>query len=219
MSERELLAAGLGAALLDGAWDTGPMFDRLARAVGEEHRWMAALVRAVRRAYLAPPLDAQREFFRWLQTRRAFAEAADAGTRIRRYFLPQARMSAPRWETPRIHTVADLASWLGIDNRALDALADRRGIAANYRYHWLAKPSGGKRLLEAPRPRLKAVQRRILDGIVAAIPPHRAAHGFRRGHSLLDFVAPHAGEVDAVTITAGVPLEADAPALVIRGRL
>jgi retron-type reverse transcriptase len=37
------------------------------------------------------------------------------------------------------------------------------------------------------------VQRYVLDGIVAHIPPHAAAHGFRTDHSIATFATPHVG--------------------------
>ena len=63
----------------------------------------------------------------------------------------------------------------------------------HYRYRWVAKPSGSLRLIEAPKPRLKQLQRRLLDEILLHIPPHDAAHGFRPGRSVPSFVAPHVG--------------------------
>ena len=54
----------------------------------------------------------------------------------------------------------------------------------HYRYRWVAKPSGSLRLIEAPKPRLKQLQRRVLDEILLHIPPHEAAHGFRPGRSV-----------------------------------
>jgi len=41
---------------------------------------------------------------------------------------------------------------------------------------------------------LKALQRRILDGILNAIPPHPAAHGFRKGRSIRSFANSHVGQ-------------------------
>jgi hypothetical protein len=40
---------------------------------------------------------------------------------------------------------------------------------------------------------LKALQRRILHGILDQIPPHGAAHAFRAGRSVTSYVAPHTG--------------------------
>jgi hypothetical protein len=44
-----------------------------------------------------------------------------------------------------------------------------------------------------PKARLKDVQRRLLHDLLDRIPPHEAAHGFRRGRSIATYVAPHAG--------------------------
>ncbi len=77
-------------------------------------------------------------------------------------------------------------------------IADVR--ARHYRYAWIPKPSGGFRLLEAPKPRLRAVQRDVLDGIIGRIPPHDAAFGFRAGHSVVDFAARHAGSETVIRL-------------------
>ena len=62
---------------------------------------------------------------------------------------------------------------------------------SHYRYRLLPKPSGGLRLLEAPRPRLAAAQRRILDTLLAGVPVHEAAHGFVRGRGVGSHAALH----------------------------
>jgi hypothetical protein len=64
----------------------------------------------------------------------------------------------------------------------------------HYRYALVPKPSGGVRLLEAPKARLKAVQRRILHEILDQVPVHGAAHGFVGGRSCLTGAQIHAGE-------------------------
>jgi RNA-directed DNA polymerase len=49
-------------------------------------------------------------------------------------------------------------------------------------------------LIEAPKQRLKAVQRRILEGVLACVPAHPAAHGFVRGRNCTTLVRPHTGQ-------------------------
>lgn len=49
-------------------------------------------------------------------------------------------------------------------------------------------------MLEAPKPRLKAIQRRILREVLEPIGLHDAAHGFRRGHSAGGHAAVHTGQ-------------------------
>jgi hypothetical protein len=109
-------------------------------------------------------------------------------------------MSPSPWPVPSIPTSAQLAAWLGIGLNELDWFADcqRRLSKAparlqHYTYRWLSKRSGKARLLEMPKQRLKAIQRRILHEILDVIPPHEAAHGFRRGRSIASFVADHVG--------------------------
>ena len=64
----------------------------------------------------------------------------------------------------------------------------------HYHYRVLTKQSGAVRLIEAPKPRLKELQRTILSGILEKIPPHPAVHGFLKGHSIKTFVAPHVAQ-------------------------
>src|SRR5262249_21396066 len=49
-------------------------------------------------------------------------------------------------------------------------------------------------LIESPKPRLKALQKRILSGILEKVPPHPAAHGFVKGRSIQTFAAPHVSQ-------------------------
>lgn len=69
---------------------------------------------------------------------------------------------------------------------------------SHYRYRLLPKPSGGLRLLETPRPRLAAAQRRILDTLLAGVPVHEAAHGFVRGRSVGSHAAVHARQATVI---------------------
>jgi len=55
------------------------------------------------------------------------------------------------------------------------------------------KRSGGYRLLETPKSRVKRIQRWVLGSILSAVPPEPSAHGFVAERSLLSFVGPHVG--------------------------
>jgi hypothetical protein len=46
-------------------------------------------------------------------------------------------------------------------------------------------------VVEAPKRRLRQIQRAILTGILERVPSHTAAHGFVKGRSIHSFVAPH----------------------------
>ena len=119
-----------------------------------------------------------------------------------RYALEFARARELRFPAlPRIPAVAALADHFGLNAEELDWFADvhelNRGVRAprleHYRYAWLKKPSGGRRLLEAPKERLKTIQRRILADFLSHAPVHDAAHGFRARRSIRTFTAPHVG--------------------------
>jgi RNA-directed DNA polymerase len=108
---------------------------------------------------------------------------------------------AATWPIPAIETVGALADWLELNAGDLEWFADPRGLnrkgspqLRHYHYRVLTKQSGELRLIEAPKPRLKALQRKILTGILEKIPPHPAVHGFLKGHSIRTFVAPHIGQ-------------------------
>jgi RNA-directed DNA polymerase len=119
----------------------------------------------------------------------------------RRAFI-RVRIAAPtravrmRWNAPAIGNLADLAEFLDLDGDALDWFADRREInryardepLRHYRYAW--RPH---RLIEAPKPRLRAMQRLLLEQILAVVPVHDRAHGFVPGRGAHTFAAAHAG--------------------------
>lgn len=111
--------------------------------------------------------------------------------------MVEARMApapgAPRtWEIPAIAAMGDLCQLLGLHEDDLGWLIGY-GQAEHYIHRWHPKEHGGQRLIESPKPLLKIAQRRILQHILHAIPPHEAARGFRPGTSIRDFVQPHSG--------------------------
>jgi hypothetical protein len=74
------------------------------------------------------------------------------------------------------------------------------------------------RLLAAPKPRLKEIQRRLLRHVLAPVPVHDAAHGCVPSRSVRTAAAPHAG----AAVVLGMDLEAfypSIPAARIRGLL
>ncbi len=110
--------------------------------------------------------------------------------------------AAAGWGVPAIESEAALAEWLGMTASELESFADLKqlhrspssaGPMRHYHFHFVAKPSGGIRLVEAPKARMKALQRQILRGILDRIPAHPAAHGFVIGRSIRTFAQPHAG--------------------------
>jgi hypothetical protein len=190
-------ALNLASAFLAGAWSAAALAQRGAQALGRKQRGLTALVRRVLAAYPdAPHSDDHERLAAFVAARGRLAAPQTA-----RVFPLTPRMRPnPAWPVPAITTTAALAQRLGLTPSQLDWFADRRGMEAkrldgplrHYTYRWLTSRGGKRRLLEAPRPRLKALQRRILHELLDAIPAHDAAHGYRPGRSILTFAAPHA---------------------------
>jgi hypothetical protein len=115
-------------------------------------------------------------------------------------FAPDPRL--PDLGLPVLETAEALADWLAITPEQLVRFADLRGLSANcpspfaphYRHHLLPKRDGSLRLIEEPRPFLKRLQRRILSGLLAKVPPHVAACAFVKGRGCIPAAARHAGE-------------------------
>jgi hypothetical protein len=107
-----------------------------------------------------------------------------------------------RYDLPRFQNPEELARWLDVPVGLLAWLvhrfeADQRPAdesRAHYVYRWIRKRTGGNRLIEAPKPKLKHIQRRIVDQILNRVPPHPAAHGAVVGRSVCSNAAPHAGQ-------------------------
>jgi hypothetical protein len=204
-SSRTALADALAAAYLDGEEWTVPALARRSRAVlaPPAPRWLPAVAREVVAAYPRPPADRPRELTAFValalaDRRRALARRPP---RIVRRPLPELAMGRRRWPVPELATSGDLAAWLGLDPGELAWFADVRGLERrvederlrHYRYGWYVRPDGRARVLEAPKPRLKALQRRLLDEILVWIPVHDAAFGFVAGRSARSHAALHAG--------------------------
>lgn len=202
MSDRQTLARALADALLDGEWRPRPMSVRAQAVLGSRPRWLKELLGKLRKRYPEPPLGARDDLAQalLLSGLRTYADDFESIS-PRRFSLAPPGMGPRKWPVPELSTARDLADFLEVELAMLDRLADRRGLnrtvvdepLRNYRYRWFPKSSGGSRLLEVPKPRLRAVQRRILHGILDLIPPHQLAHGFHPGRSLFDFAAPHCG--------------------------
>jgi len=110
--------------------------------------------------------------------------------------------AAAGWSLPTIESVVALADWLHLTVADLQWFADLKGLGGkrsdprltHYHYRLLAKKSGKLRLIEAPKPRLKQIQRQMLSEILDKIPVHAAAHGFVKGRSIKTFATPHIGQ-------------------------
>ncbi len=211
MPPRKSIACELAAAILCGRLSKEGIINRSAALLGRRPAWLRGLAKRILAEFGEGswPRRFRLERFMW----------ADAGfqktlrtpsTEV--LFLSIARVGlqpkmcpavGPRraWKVPPLRNPGELARWLNLELNELAWFADRRTLEAklppgplrHYRYRWQPKRDGSARLIESPKQRLKAIQRRVLKEILEQIPPHEAAHGFRAQRSIRTFVAPHIG--------------------------
>lgn len=82
---------------------------------------------------------------------------------------------------------------------AVMAMADRSAAAGHkfdqaYRKYLLPKKSGGSRVISAPHPHLKRIQRAVLDSLLQPLGAHECAHGFVPGRSIRGNASVHVGQ-------------------------
>jgi RNA-directed DNA polymerase len=211
-------AKGLAFAFLAGPWTEAELVMRGRAALGGMRgrtRWLRRLVRRMLVAFPAAPVDRDDELARALADDRGLRGATSRDranpAQVRRWLIPDAVMvpvSGPPagFPIPPIRSPAELGAALGLGHGELEWFADERRINAraqepklrHYHHRWVPKAGGGWRLLEAPKPRLKRVQRWLLDEVLSRIPPSDAAHGFVPGRSVRTFIAPHVGRAVVV---------------------
>ena len=216
-------ASGVATALLAGPWRRREAVRRVAVALGyvRAPRWVGTLVGEVLDAYRDAPADRPRELAAFLTSTRGWAQgqAADVAPRVVRREPVPTRVVRSRPGVLAVPDLAALARLLDVDQGELGWFADVRGLERtapdealrHYRWRVVERP-GGVRLLAAPKPRLREIQRRLLRHLVAPVPPHPAAHGCVPGRSVRTAAAPHAGagtvlaldlEAFFATVTAG----------------
>ena len=204
------IVTALASTILAGEQTSDGIVARCARTLGRPWRWLGPLARRFIVAHANQTRPRRRDVIQFLLADEALQRALlRHGTRIEvQSWAPNPQVMQPveaaaKWDLSAIESSGALADWLQLTVTELEWFADLAGRASDrratqqlqhYRYQVQAKRSGGVRLLESPKPRLRTLQRRILELILNRIEPHAAAHGFRRGHSIKTFVAPHAGQ-------------------------
>lgn len=101
---------------------------------------------------------------------------------------------------PPLYSVSEVAQWLDLTVGELEWFADHGGwlrtAPARLRHYrvWTREKRDGVRVIEAPKPRLREAQRRLLRLLISRIPAHPTAKGFIPGSSTADFARPHSGK-------------------------
>jgi hypothetical protein len=211
MRVRPLLARALASAFSIGPWKPADLRRLGAEVLGSEPGWMVSLVRAVRRSFPTLPdsEEAVDELAAFIASHSSIATLPSRRLpHIRRWLAPPPKMGPTPWPVPPAATLVELATLLEAEPTELEWLADarrylRRGKdprLEHYHCSWMPKRSGGYRLIEVPKMRIKGVQRRVLHRILDVIPAHPRADGFVSGRSALSHAARHAGRAAVLSL-------------------
>lgn len=203
--DRLALAEELADAFLDGPWRAEALAERGSGSLDRWPDWMDALAFSTVAFDRVAPVDRRAEVVRFIEAflrDRTAGPTGDCPPQILRHLRPRRRVLAHDWPVVTIPSVASLAKRLELSDGQLSWLADVRGLERtvdreqlrNYWYRWQPRRSGLPRLIEAPKARLKEIQRWVLHEILDHVPPHDAAHGFTRGRSVLTHAALHTGQ-------------------------
>lgn len=202
------IASALATSFVAGSLNVDDLVERGTRVLGKRPKWLRRCAERLVAFYAPGIRPRQADVKDFLLTDRGFLRACRRSKlKLVDRVGPSPAMSpalpAQFWSTPpAITSPAELAEWLNVPGRQLNWFAQpayrdgsvRPGNLSHYRYRRLSKPDGQFRLIEAPKPRLKGMQRKILDEILQAVPPHAVCHGFRPGRSITTFAQPHVGQ-------------------------
>ncbi|HEX4009829.1 MAG TPA: reverse transcriptase family protein [Solirubrobacteraceae bacterium] len=207
--DRRILAAELADAFLSGPWTAERVAESGAGALDGWPSWMSALAMHVVAAHRAPPVRRRVDLVAVIEAFLAGhpASAGDATPPGIISLTAPSPHRGPRplkhdWPIAPIDSVAALARGLELSDGQLAWLADVRGLERtvaderlrNYRYAAVPRRSGLPRVIEAPKARLKEIQRWLLHEILDHVATHAAAHGFTRGRSVLTHARAHTGQ-------------------------
>lgn len=199
------MARALAEAFVAGEWMPDAMAGRGARVLGHRPAWLGALALKIWKANPAPvdrgPSLRVAELAALIGREARFSRAKNL-----RIVEPELAPSAPpprpiglaELPLPTLATAGALAEMLGVSTGHLGWFTERKRerkrpeTFSHYRFHIIDKGRGRARVIEAPRPKLRRVQRRILRSILDRVPAHPSAHGFVRGRDAKTFASAHA---------------------------
>jgi RNA-directed DNA polymerase len=199
----------LARAILAGEPRPSAIADRLRESLGHDWRWIKGLAKRYEQKFARDTRPRAKTVVEFLSSdagfNGAFARSKIKPVIVNRFSSPALMLpvrAASDWQVPAIETEGTLAAWLRATPEELEWFADLKRFGArsreeklrHYSYRVLVKPGGSLRLIEAPKQRLKQMQRQILTAILERIPAHHAAHGFQKGRSIKTFAAAHTGQ-------------------------
>ncbi len=208
MNTAKNIAHGLATAFVDGEFEVEQMVERARVLFGRRWRWIRPLAVRVTAFFGKHSHPRGTTVAKFILIDHGFKNAiSQHNIKIADRLAPRPQMrpiaKAQHWDLPNLCTPGELADWLGVTYSELEWFADLKLLASkktqdklgHYNYRLLQKKRFGQiRLIEAPKPRLKKIQRHILENILDQIPAHGTCHGFRRGRSIKTFAEPHVGQ-------------------------
>lgn len=208
MPTKKTIATALASAFVAGPMDRVSLQERGRLVLGRKWKWLDGVINRFLNAERGTVRPRQKTVVQFLMLDRGLSRACLQHDLKVSYSndisLQMSPMTAARsWLCPtQLNTPVDLADWLRLSINELHWFADRRGWEQaarssklqHYRYRVLAKKFNQVRVIEAPKPRLKTIQRQILEDILDHVPVHETVHGFRKGRSIRSFVEPHVGK-------------------------
>lgn len=201
------VAKVLARAIAAGEFTRPSMESRCIAVLGRRWSWLPGLLKRVHKRYGGEVRPRVRELTAFVIEDQKFSNAWQRRRkplRVEHFIVPAAEMqahaAARSWGVPAIESAGELAQRLSLHVSELDWFADVRRLNArqqtaalqHYTYRALTKKPGGIRLIEAPKNRLKEIQKHLLSAIFEHVPAHDAAHGFVKGRNVQTFLSPHA---------------------------
>lgn len=106
------------------------------------------------------------------------------------------REKLDRQALPVLESEQALADWLDIPLTRLRWFTHDKAADSIWHYvrYTVPKRNGGQRVILAPKPELKGLQRQVLHRLLARVPGTAAAHGFVPGRSIVTNARPHVGQ-------------------------
>lgn len=209
MTPQQLAALNLADTFLSGRADFESLMQGAQWVFGRQWPWMPGLCKQLLKRTGEHFHEFSRDelaAFTLLYKPYAVAWEAELPPQTLRYCLnPAPAHERPEWikglALPALRSVAHLAAWLNITPSELNWFAGKwrndiphANPLRHYHYRWVNKNSGGLRLIEIPKVRLRAMQRQILQRLLNRVLPHNATHGFIRGRSSVTHASAHSGK-------------------------
>jgi RNA-directed DNA polymerase len=176
----------------------------LAKIIGRKARWINPVAKAYSKAFVATTRPTRKAVIAWLQSNRSLNRAMAIGIFFQGE-IPQSSTFGSRsprvaqWQLPIINNTSELCRFLDLDSieelEWLIAPNKHSGLNLHhYAMRLVKKRTGGFRILESPRSRLKFVQRIILHEILDRVPPSDACFGFVKQRNVMQFASVHCGQ-------------------------